>query len=88
MADHAVAERASNIVWSILDGETVLLDTSSGYYFSMNPVATEIWQGLQQGDSLSHIVETIASRYGVKEERVRRDVTELIGELRAAKLWN
>ncbi len=79
---------SSNIIWSIVDGEAVLLDTSSGHYFSLNPLATEIWEYLRRGDSIPHIVGMIAGKYRVEEEIVRRDVSELIGELRAAKLWD
>jgi len=79
---------SSNIIWSIVDGEAVLLDTSSGHYFSLNPLATEIWSHLQTGDSVPQIVSTIAGKYSVEEEIVRSDVSDLIGELQAAKLWN
>ena len=77
----------SNIIWSIVDGEAVLLDTSSGHYFSLNPLATEIWTFLQTGNSVAQIVTTIADKYGVEKEIVRGDVGELIGELEAARLW-
>jgi len=80
------SNNTSNIIWSIVDGEAVLLDTSSGHYFSLNPIATEIWECLQRGDSIPHIVGTIAHKYRVEEEIARGDVSELIEELRAAKL--
>jgi len=76
----------TNIIWSIVDGEALLLDTSSGHYFSLNPIATEIWQRLQQGDSLADLVEVIATKYSVAKETIRRDVDELMSELRAAKI--
>jgi PqqD family protein of HPr-rel-A system len=76
----------SNIIWSIVDEEAVLLDTLSGHYFSLNPPATEIWQHLHRGDSVSDIVGTLTRKYRVAEEVVRRDVSELITELRAARL--
>ena len=79
---------SSNIIWSIVDGEAVLLDTSSGHYFSLNPLATEIWSHLQTGNSVPQIVSTIAGKYSVEEEIVRSEVSDLIGELQAAKLWN
>jgi len=78
----------SNIIWSIVDDEAVLLDTSSGHYFSLNPLATEIWKRLHRGDSINRIVATIADKYEVEEEVVKRDISELMGELQAAKLWN
>ena len=63
---------SSNIIWSIVDGEAVLLDTSSGHYFSLNPLATEIWQSLHRGDSLQRMVGMIGDKYKVDEEIVRR----------------
>jgi PqqD family protein of HPr-rel-A system len=77
---------SSNIIWSIVDDEAVLLDTLSGHYFSLNPMATEIWKRLHQGDAIPHIVSTIADKCRVDEEVVRRDVNDLLGELRAARL--
>ena len=80
------SSNSSNIIWSVVGDEAVLLDTSSGHYFSLNPLATEIWKHLHEGNSLPHIVGTIADKYGVEEEIVRRDVGELIGDLRGARL--
>jgi len=77
----------SNIIWSVVDEEAVLLDTSSGHYFSLNPPATEIWEHLHRGYSVSDIVGTLVEKYRVEEEIVRRDVSELITELRVAGLW-
>ncbi len=77
----------TNIVWSVVDDEAVLLDTSSGHYFSLNPLGTEVWKQLHQGDSIPHIIRTVTDKYKVEEEIVGRDVSELIAELRAARLW-
>ena len=76
----------SNIIWSIVDEEAVLLDTLSGHYFSLNPPATEIWQHLHRGNSVSDIVRMLTQKYRMEEEVVRRDVSELITELRTARL--
>jgi len=76
----------SNIIWSIVDEEAVLLDTLSGHYFSLNPPATEIWQHLHRGNSVSDIVRMLTKKYRMEEEVVRRDVSELITELRTARL--
>jgi DNA-binding CsgD family transcriptional regulator len=77
---------SSRIVWSSVDGEALLLDTSSGDYFSLNPLGTEIWLYLQQGNSPAEIVEAIAKKYMVGEETVYNDVTALLDDLRAARI--
>jgi hypothetical protein len=42
---------------------------------------------LQTGDAVPQIVSTIADKYSVEEEIVQSDISELIGELQAARLW-
>jgi hypothetical protein len=87
MTEQRVAESASSrIVWSTVDGEALLLDTLSGDYFSLNPLATEIWLSLQQGKSPTEIVGAIAKKYMIGEERVYNDMIALLDELRAARL--
>jgi hypothetical protein len=83
-----VGRESSSIIWSIVDGEALLLDSSSGHYFSMNPLATEIWEQLHRKASIAQIVETISARYGVSADMVRQDVVELVDELREASLWD
>ncbi len=82
-------ERANpNLVWNTFDEEAMILDVSSGDYFSLNPVATDVWNGLHQGQSQEEIVQTIAQKYETDSELVEADVAELIAELRESKLWS
>lgn len=83
-----VGRESPSVIWSVVDGEALLLDSSSGHYFSMNPLATEIWEQLHRKASIAQVVEAIAAKYDVAEEVVRSDVSELVAELRAARLWD
>jgi Coenzyme PQQ synthesis protein D (PqqD) len=71
----------------VVDGETMLLNTTSGEYFSLNQTATDVWKQLQDGNSEAQIVETVARTYHIDASEVQRDVAELIAELRSARLW-
>ena len=77
----------ASLVWRIVDGEALIVDLSSGYFFSLDPVGTAVWKALQEGTAVAEIVCSIAAAYGESEERVRGDVVDLIEELREAKLW-
>lgn len=83
----ASAEASSNLIWRVVDDEALILDLSTGIYFSLNPVATEVWQGLQAGQSLAQISGDISQRYGIGEESARADVNQFAEELRQMKLW-
>lgn len=71
----------------VVDGEALLLDMRTGDYFSLDPLATEIWQRMTDGEALDRISSTIAVRYSVDPGRVHQDVGELVAELRDARLW-
>ena len=76
-----------NLIWRLVDGEAILLDTATGYHFSLDPLGTEIWQALQARESVDDIVARIARKYGTDEATVRADVTDFMNDLQSAKLW-
>jgi Coenzyme PQQ synthesis protein D (PqqD) len=74
-------KKKEEIIWRVVDDEALLLDTNSGYYFSMNGTATEIWCLLNEGKSIDEVAQTIANRYEIDSETVKCDVHELISNL-------
>jgi Coenzyme PQQ synthesis protein D (PqqD) len=82
-----VVDSGREIIWSVVDGEAMLLNAVSGEYFSLNGTGTEVWQRLQDGTSEAEIVESMARIYGVEASGIQRDVADLIAELRSAQLW-
>jgi hypothetical protein len=90
MKDHRQSENGRgkpNITWRVVDGEALILDLNSGYYFSLNPVATEIWEALQSGADIPRIVQTISLKYQADARVVEHDLSELITDLRSCRLW-
>jgi hypothetical protein len=74
-------ESGSRFVWRIVDDEALIVDLESGGFFSLDRVGTEVWKGLQDGLDLAQIVDAIAGKYGVDEQTVQRDVSELLEDL-------
>ena len=69
-----------------IDGETVVLNTASGRYFSLDRVGSELWQMLQQTHTEEELVTMISSCYDVETETAARDVHALLGALQEAGL--
>jgi hypothetical protein len=69
------------LIWKVVDGEAMILDVTSGDYFSLNRVATEVWTALQAGGELETIVEATAARYRTDRAKVEQDVVELVRDL-------
>ena len=66
---------------SDISGETVILNLSSGVYFSLNRVGARVWELIQKPRSLREIQDTILKEFDVEPERCERDVIRLLEEL-------
>jgi len=67
------------------DDVHVLLDTSSGHYFTLDEVGGRVWQ-LCDGRALDGIVDQICEEYDAPRGNVEADVLELLDALSAQRL--
>ncbi len=86
LGDVSVPQR--EVAWEVVDGEAVIVDVTTGDYFSLNAVGTDVWTSLHRGADVPSIVAATVTRYGVDRATVARDVEDLIGELEDIGLWN
>jgi hypothetical protein len=64
-----------------LDGGAVLLSLRVGAYFSLNPVASEIWQMIAEPCQVARIFSTLSASYSVDTQTVARDVAPFLQSL-------
>lgn len=76
-----------DILWRVVGDEALLLDTISGNYFSLDPIATEIWVRLNKGDEADRIASAVSERYSIDAGRARDDIADLMNDLRDAGIW-
>jgi hypothetical protein len=65
-----------------LDKETVIFDAEESLLYTLNETASEIFRLLKKGLKQEEIVERMVKKYDVRKERVKKDVRELVEELR------
>jgi hypothetical protein len=63
-----------------------LLDERSGEYFNLNPTGAQVLRTLLDGGTQAQAVEELIKEYAVDTGSASRDVLELIGDLRSARL--
>jgi len=80
------ASLSPDVVFQELDGETVLLDMQSGYYYGLDAVSTTIWKKLAAGESLSSIFDALLAEYDVSKEQCRQDMMTFLVQLEQKKL--
>ena len=70
----------------MLNGETVLLSSTTDMYYGLGEVGSRIWELIQQRKRISEICTQIASEFEVEPEVCQRDARELIQKLVEADL--
>ena len=69
-----------------IEGELVLLDTSSGALHLLNRTAAAVWSELDGERDVEVIVGELTRAAGVDRQRVHEDVIELLAQLRRSDL--
>jgi hypothetical protein len=69
-----------------MDGETVLLDLSSGRYYTLNRLGSVIWEHCTGQSTIADIHAVICDRFEVVPERAIDDLISLAEELLAEGL--
>lgn len=75
-----------NVIHEIIDGEAVLVNLESGSYYSIDKVGAVIWEYMENGLSISHIIKGIASRYEGNWNDIEQGVQQLFTQLQAEQL--
>jgi hypothetical protein len=69
-----------------LDGETVLLEQTTGAMHLLNPVGTAVWSSLDGRRTIDGLVALLSDEAGADPGTVRRDVAAFVHELAVAGL--
>jgi len=73
--------RKSDAISGKLEDEQVILDIEKGKYFSLNPVATLIWEILEQPLAIDTLCEKLVEEYDVEPEKCRVETNEYLQEM-------
>jgi hypothetical protein len=71
-----------DVLFQPVADEAVLLDVASGRYFGLNASGMRMWQALADCGSLEAACARLLLEFEVEEETLRRDLEELVEQLR------
>jgi len=69
-----------------VDGEMVLLDMNSENYFGLDAVGTDIWQALQEENTLKEVLAVLLVQYEVEEDILKKDLFSFVEKLKESGL--
>jgi hypothetical protein len=79
--DNILFQRKKDLLSSRMDQETVMMHPESGKYFSLNPVATRIWELLITPHTLDDIVKILLDEFEVEPQICKNETKEFIEKL-------
>ena len=78
--------RARTTMTRRLDDELVILDTTSGRYFSLDGAGALIWDQLEQDTTREELIDAVVDVFDVTRTRAATDIDELLADLAARGL--
>ena len=73
--------RNSRTISGRLHDELVMMDLEQGKYFSLNPVATRIWDLLEKEMTLDELCTVLTEEFDVESNQCMDEVRELLEEM-------
>jgi hypothetical protein len=78
--------RNEEIAAKVMDGEAIIINLSSGVYYSADKAGGRLWALLEAGYSLGEMVDDLVQHYGVDRERATADVQSMLDQVVAENL--
>lgn len=73
--------RNPDIIFSEIDGETVMMDLNFEDYFGMDTIGSRVWQLLEKELTIEQLCNTLMDEYEVSYETCLKDLTTFLKAL-------
>jgi hypothetical protein len=71
----------ADIVWRELEGEVVILNLATGFYYGLEGAGNDMWRLLVEHGSTEKVLEVMASDYDVDTDQLACDLHALVADL-------
>jgi Coenzyme PQQ synthesis protein D (PqqD) len=78
---NGVAVDARRVVHETIDGEVILIQLETGFYYSLDGVGAEIWALLSEDTAPTEIANRLSERHGTDPAAATAVVNQLLREL-------
>jgi hypothetical protein len=72
---------SKNVFAQEIDDETIILDSTTQEYFSLNEIGKVIWSLLEEKNNLEEIKAEMLEMYEVPQEQIEKDLLNFIQAL-------
>lgn len=86
MEQFRIQVNSPSVVSEVIEGEAVIMNLTTGRYFSCQGVGGEMWGLIEQGVTRDQILSHVQARYSVESDTLGQAVTEFLSALREHEL--
>lgn len=83
---NALIRRHADVLATPLDDTLLMMSVEKGMYYSLNPIASRIWELLAEPTTVADIVRQLQREYDVGAEQCGTEVTAFLAALRDRNL--
>jgi hypothetical protein len=77
----AILRSSPDVQGTTMEGETILLDLSTGRYYTLNRLGSVIWEHCNGHSTISDIHAVLCDRFEVAPDRALCDLVALVNQL-------
>lgn len=74
------------VFWREIEGETILLNTDTGFYYMLNEIGSLVWEMIAHNSNFEKITARIANKYDGDYSIIQKDIKEIVKNLTREKL--
>ena len=86
IADSCLLQRQPDMVFSHIDNEVVMMSIETGDYYGLNPVASRIWELLENQHTFKWLIRQLMQEFDIDETACRNDVMRFLNQMTDKKL--
>jgi len=69
------------VIQELIDGEAIIADLGRGFYYSLDPIGSQVWGALVCGWSQSEIIEALLERFPAEQGTISQGIAALVDRL-------
>jgi len=82
----SLIQRDPEMIFSDMDGETVMMSIDNGEYYGLNQVGSTIWELLEKPITVKTMVSELMNKFNVSQKQCEEDVLLFLNTLYEKKL--
>jgi hypothetical protein len=76
-----VSPSHNNVLAKVIDGEAILINVSTGAYYSLNGIGGLVWQWIEKEKNLQEMLLALTRGYNVETDTALKDIQQLLATM-------